>query len=1582
MILFIREVIFENNIDITIIKDCNINLDSNITSLINKFNIDILNLFSCSNNESLINKLKDLDYEAGSVCARKMKSIGGWTCTDCEKNSNSILCQQCWSKVKDKHISHEIKYTIKTNGTCDCGDLNNIEISLFCPKHKGPLTKEDDIQNYINKFFSKELIQTFEEIIENFIKQILPYIIYNIENKKNNSKFNKNMKHFLDLINILIYNSALMHILSKKFLKNYKYKTKHFCLLMNNNEITLIKNSEEHECVCPLIRILMSSWCNNNKDILYRFLLNYKLRKTMGIFYFLLNERFMKYLISDFGELSVQYIFDDVCTSVANSSGLMEFYYDSISQIIGYFTNNISIYDEEENCPLYQKIKSFRNDNTKGNINIVQKFSNLKSIILRIYYDTIYLIKPGSSKYLGNNINIYKKLINILSIFHNINHIISYYPHKIGFYKDSFDSNIINAEYYLLFIFELYTSIFNFDNENMTKNIFEYFSDIIINKKFKQLNDNEYSFHSTLYRGFSIFLNKYSFFYINSINSNDIIDGYKNSIKYIPKIHQLREIIINDIFKLFGYINACGENFLKYYGELMPSNEIFYCEQEEFILRDFSLLRFFLSSKIFQSSFSILNIFKKCSLENTYNIMEKLFFSNDNIPPEKNFLEIEDNYKFMKFNSKIIKLILNMIRDNKSLLWELDCPYQIFKNIKMPNKLIKSIIMNDKKNIKEICKKLIINEIISKENLDTFSNIMNIIFSSIKDIFGEEEIEEIILSMSNKTLTINKKAKFSIKDEYLKYLDISSIYDLRQKSNIQKYINNFKKEQISIYNTYFYPFTKYEENSQKNIYQNFFLNQENFNIIFKITELLFENENYYIFHQIMLSEIINYWNIFFYSIEENNNNQDYKSFIIQNKIKIEKLIILLSNNSLNDNSIKNYCSSIVERIIKNENFINLKVKNEDNNKINDKNITINKCSMKEKLKRKYKNNLSQLEKIYNTDSIKTESKIYEPCIYCLKPIETNNIINFYGKVGNLIKDLLYSNSLYQTIKNKYFSNKGELDQIFPSFEKTKSFSIYSCNHYIHYSCFLKLKQNSNNEKCPLCHQNVNLFIPCLTEYNDKETYYIFKGFNLSEKTKNDLLIEDLIDNNKFTILISEEEKINIKKFKELMDINDIKTNELIQFLKVYLFIFIQDIDINKNDINNKNIITEKLIDKCSEAFGNFFDFIENYDNKKNLLEHWKNITLLIRLLMKLEELDYYTAYNKLNYLFRKLCTFDEINFCEMIFEDSLKKILFQILFLICILFDYKIFNGYERYIIKLFLPLYTIQYYIRQILINNNLKFDLNILQNNFNNSQFNKYLKTDENISNVLLYISRNIMLTNILINNNIQNCHEKISFERNKILDIIGLSSFKSESYDEILLMQESPDQKDEILINSFFNQYLPKIKIDFFSEKYINSINNYYNNNKLNYISIKLLGSCLPLEYKFINLQKLAIDFQYYFFDIQCNYCKKIGVPSYVCLTCGKKICNTYEVDCKVKKPIIEHNEECGGGRSIFINTSNYKATLVYKSIIYQMDIPFYANKFGECIDNNITGKDIKLNEEEIKKAIKIFINYSWTNYVLNN
>ena len=259
----------ENN-DNFIIND-NIKTQSYISLCINECKNNYLKLFACNDIMELINKLEKLDYDTDSVCARKMKKVGGWKCSDCEKNANAILCQQCWSKVKDKHLNHDIIYNSSTNGTCDCGDPNTLEESLFCPNHKGPLTKEKEIQNYIHKFFPNELIESFEKCTENLIKTLSSYIIDNIENNIIDNNFKDNMEDFVGLIYYVSNNKALMHILSKIFLKNYKIKTKHNCLLINNNEIKFIKSNKEHDCLCPFIRNLMSAWINENQDILYRF---------------------------------------------------------------------------------------------------------------------------------------------------------------------------------------------------------------------------------------------------------------------------------------------------------------------------------------------------------------------------------------------------------------------------------------------------------------------------------------------------------------------------------------------------------------------------------------------------------------------------------------------------------------------------------------------------------------------------------------------------------------------------------------------------------------------------------------------------------------------------------------------------------------------------------------------------------------------------------------------------------------------------------------------------------------------------------------------------------------------------------------------------------------------------------------------------------------------------------------------------------------------------------------------------------------------------------------------------------------
>jgi hypothetical protein len=525
---------------------------------------------------------------------------------------------------------------------------------------------------------------------------------------------------------------------------------------------------------------------------------------------------------------------------------------------------------------------------------------------------------------------------------------------------------------------------------------------------------------------------------------------------------------------------------------------------------------------------------------------------------------------------------------------------------------------------------------------------------------------------------------------------------------------------------------------------------------------------------------------------------------------------------------------------------------------------------------------------------------------------------------------------------------------------------------------MKLVENKSNEKCPLCRQNVDLFIPCLTQYTNKDIYYILKGYTLSEKTKQIITIDDIMDDNNFTILLSEDEINNIKQFKELIENKDTKIYELIKFSKAYLCVFMQDIGIDPAEENNKCIQTDKIIERCSEDFGNFYDFIENYDDKNNLIDNWKNLILIIRLLMKLDELDYYTAFRVLTKLLKQLNSFESSNFSEMMLEDNLKKILFQILFLICILFDYESISGYEKYIMKLFLPLYSIQYFIRQISINDKLQF---CLENNYNEKNFNQYITSDKNVLNVLKYISRNIMLTNLLIRynddtqKNIIN-NDNITFELNHMLEKIGFSNYISKTYYEIISDLDSKDNLSNI--NLYFEQFLQKKKItDLLKDNYMEIMNDYLKDKQIlnTYNPSNLLGSCLPISYNFINLPKYALDFQYLFFDYPCLFCKRIGYPSLICLTCGKKICKE---PCAVYNPIVEHNIRCGGGRSIFINTANYKVVLIDNKYINELDIPFYVNKFGESNDSNVTTKEIKLNEDEINKALKIFVNFSKTKF----
>ena len=111
-----------------------------------------------------------------------------------------------------------------------------------------------------------------------------------------------------------------------------------------------------------------------------------------------------------------------------------------------------------------------------------QKYALLKDIIFGLYVNSLYLTKPTALFYLSNNSNIIFKLIDMTAIIHNINPVkgIFHPPNKAQDSKYLLD--IIYEEIYLLDTFSLYISILNFNDNNLIKEIFSYFSKLIMKK--------------------------------------------------------------------------------------------------------------------------------------------------------------------------------------------------------------------------------------------------------------------------------------------------------------------------------------------------------------------------------------------------------------------------------------------------------------------------------------------------------------------------------------------------------------------------------------------------------------------------------------------------------------------------------------------------------------------------------------------------------------------------------------------------------------------------------------------------------------------------------------------------------------------------------------------------------------------------------------------------------------------------------------------------------------------------------------------------------------------------------------------
>ena len=166
-----------------------------------------------------------------SVCAGIIDEIPGWTCSDCSDVSNSIYCSECYLKCKDLHKGHNVCFCPSSYGMCDCGDPNAFDV--FCPDHKGPLTDQKQINEYIEKSFSSEVLSKlktfFDDLFLQFSKffiltekcdvfcaEVLMNKVEEISERKEINKLNKNFCIlFQNLLNFIFpyYSKEYRHVI-------------------------------------------------------------------------------------------------------------------------------------------------------------------------------------------------------------------------------------------------------------------------------------------------------------------------------------------------------------------------------------------------------------------------------------------------------------------------------------------------------------------------------------------------------------------------------------------------------------------------------------------------------------------------------------------------------------------------------------------------------------------------------------------------------------------------------------------------------------------------------------------------------------------------------------------------------------------------------------------------------------------------------------------------------------------------------------------------------------------------------------------------------------------------------------------------------------------------------------------------------------------------------------------------------------------------------------------------------------------------------------------------------------------------
>ena len=1524
----------------------NNSLDEKFTPPINSIDLEAqFNLFSQifayeEFNADFLEYLKEIEKPSNNVCAKifegEEKAI---RCLECSKYDTSIICLDCYEKTKEFHKSHTILYEMDVEGgCCDCGNGEVWDKKSFCSLHKGTFSNEEEINKFIKNNFDDNTIEKIKNWFNNIINLLVPYFL---EMEKNNNILNNNnlreiVKNFLEFLFLVFKNnSALIQLFCQLLIKNYPFETNHNCVVINENNETKLKKYKEkkHLCECSFLKILFSVWTDNinKEEFLFFFLQNNKMKIYIALTYISIYNLILENDSKDLQSFIIQVLNSEIVLNSIKSSPFL------ITKMFKCFYHFIE--------------KSYKSGNLEKDVEKIKIFCN----------DIHCILRGNIINLISDNIELFENYLNTIELLNNFNS----FEIVQNYQREGYCFPLVIIELYLLNIFINLISFFNFNNKEITIKLLQIYEDKF--KHYKFLNLNTYSFHIILLRSFSIFLNRFCLYYSIKFNSN-FYDSMKYIKSLIPNYENIFDIIIKEQMKFFGFLCSIEYNFFIYYGEDMKKYIIKYFNSDIFPFIDFNLIKLILCQEENVNYFSISKIFELCDVNKSFtNLIPNDF--RDSLSINFDYIIEEKEEKKIYLKKKLLEFFIKIIKDDSSFFLLYDYSLKNKKNGNIKDEFEQYFLENEDKSICNLIKERIINYSIVQQNSYTYAdfNMYNEFY-----IFNENKIRKIFEEMTYKTTQNDGQIKYSLNNEYIKQCDLDYILNPLEISDAQKYIIDFKKQEVSLLNNYFYDTFHIFKKANNSCLYNFFYFNKNIELLIDFCIKLISNIEYNKISYLFFQNAIKFILVFMYidkNIFKNKNKKEKEGFYIGIKSQLNKLLNFLNEKiiSSNDEEKKLLYKYIKINILK---YLDIEIKenikeNVDKKKDNKK--------LKETYKKIFKERKFEFLKQYNLEK-EEDSEI---CIVCRLPLANKKDDDIFGIIGTTIKDYFFEHCKYFIIKSeliKYNKNKEINFNLYNRNNKELNIRILTCNHKLHFNCYNQLIVNISffsdtiEFSCPLCKKIGRIFIPCFNliynnyKYKEIEINNIFSGFKLNDFFNEDSSIKEKIDENIFISPFNP--KIQNILNCSISFIENILDGKLISSLKL-----------------EQNI--PYFLEILYKKFSNFLIYNNICDNSEAQIEIWTNLILSLRVLLKTKMINI----NKLLEEFNNSINFFNIkeeydgkinlNFFKNIYYKKIE----EVLLLSLILFD---FENVEKILIDLFSPFISIISFIKNIFIKNGLFLSPMEAKKSLVLDNFNYYINDKNSESYLNLKIAFDNFLVKIYIFKLINN--KKLNKEytnnnqnNNKIINLY--KEFSLEIFENKPISCLIFELKNNISLQK--NPLKIFIDNDISNKKRIEIIYRHLNTS-LEIISLSqfinpdLLIFDSKIDFKFISLEKTLLEHVTSIQKKKCIYCGKDKNSSLICLLCGEKICG--EPFCIPKEnnilgmnSVCLHSKNCNYGNNIYI-TDLGKIMVFYK---YEFIFSFngiYLNQFGDEYKNyGPVTNNYRLNERNYEKMEKRFINY---------